>query len=91
MAKVPLSSDLVLQNKYTTTCKSLRLGRILEDMDLFAVWIVLKHIHNPKLPPDVPNPYVIVTLLVDDVLINPERYVGVNWLIKNKEINTYNL
>ncbi|XP_050536519.1 acyl-coenzyme A thioesterase 9, mitochondrial-like [Daktulosphaira vitifoliae] len=73
-AKVPLSNDLVLQNKYTTTYKGLRLGRLLEDMDLFAVWIVMKHIYNPKLPKDVPIPYVVVTLLVDDLLITPERF-----------------
>ena len=35
-AIVPLSTDLTLQNKYTTTFKSLRIGRLLEDMDLFA-------------------------------------------------------
>ncbi|XP_050436061.1 acyl-coenzyme A thioesterase 9, mitochondrial-like [Adelges cooleyi] len=73
-AKVPLSSDIMLQNKYTTTYNSLRLGRLLEDMDSFAVWIVLKHIYNPKIPNDVPIPYVVVTLLVDDVIISPERY-----------------
>ncbi|VVC42598.1 HotDog domain,Hotdog acyl-CoA thioesterase (ACOT)-type domain,Thioesterase domain [Cinara cedri] len=74
IAIVPLSTDLVLQNKYTTTLKSLRMGRLLEDMDNFAVWVVMKHIHNPKQPDDIPTPYVIVTLLVDDVIINPIQF-----------------
>ncbi|XP_060864453.1 acyl-coenzyme A thioesterase 9, mitochondrial-like isoform X1 [Metopolophium dirhodum] len=73
-AIVPLSTNLTLQNKYTTTFKSLRIGRLLEDMDLFAVWIVMKHIYNPMQPLDVPTPYVVVTLLVDDVVINANRF-----------------
>ncbi|VVC28000.1 HotDog domain,Hotdog acyl-CoA thioesterase (ACOT)-type domain,Thioesterase domain [Cinara cedri] len=73
-AIVPLSTDLTLQNKYTTTHKGLRMGRLLEDMDHFAVWIVMKHIYNPKQPVDIPTPYVVVTLLVDDVIINPIRF-----------------
>ncbi|XP_050439193.1 acyl-coenzyme A thioesterase 9, mitochondrial-like [Adelges cooleyi] len=74
MAKVPLSSDIMLQNRYTTAENGLRLGRLLEDMDSFAVWIVLKHIYDPKLPEDIPIPYAVVTLLVDDVFIEPDRY-----------------
>lgn len=36
----------------------------------------MKHIYNPKQPLDVPTPYVVVTLLVDDVIINPNRFVS---------------
>jgi len=36
----------------------------------------MKHINNPKQPPDVPTPYVVVTLLVDDVIINANRLVS---------------
>ncbi|XP_050426709.1 acyl-coenzyme A thioesterase 9, mitochondrial-like [Adelges cooleyi] len=73
-ALVPLSSNIMLQNRYTTTRKGLRVGRLLEDMDLFAVWIVFKHIYSPKIPLDVPHPYVAVTLLVDEVIVHPKRY-----------------
>jgi hypothetical protein len=36
----------------------------------------MKHIYNPKQPTDVPTPYVVVTLLVDDVIINANRFVS---------------
>lgn len=40
------------------------------------VWIVMKHISNPKQLEDIPTPYVVVTLLVDDVIINGNRFVS---------------
>jgi len=83
-AIVPLSTDLALQNKYTTTFKGLRMGRLLEDMDHFAVWIVMKHIYNPKQPLDVPTPYVVVTLLVDDVIINANRFPDKDLIISGQ-------
>ncbi|XP_025404769.1 acyl-coenzyme A thioesterase 9, mitochondrial-like isoform X2 [Sipha flava] len=83
-AIVPLSTDLSLQNKYTTTFKGLRIGRLLEDMDHFAVWIVMKHIYNPKQPTDVPTPYVVVTLLVDDVIINANRFPDKDLIISGQ-------
>jgi len=43
---------------------------------IILVWIVMKHIYNPKQPLDVPTPYVVVTLLVDDVVINANRGVS---------------
>lgn len=36
----------------------------------------MKHIYNPKQPVDIPTPYVVVTLLVDDVIINTNRFVS---------------
>lgn len=36
----------------------------------------MKHIYNPMQPLDVPTPYVVVTLLVDDVVINANRFVS---------------
>jgi len=35
-AIIPLSTDLVLQDKYVTFLGHVRLGRLMEDMDLFA-------------------------------------------------------
>lgn len=45
----------------------------------------MKHIYNPKQPIDVPTPYVIVTLLVDDVIINTHRFVSL--FLKFKSFN----
>lgn len=35
-AVIPLSSDTTLQDKYVTFLGHVRLGRLMEDMDLFA-------------------------------------------------------
>lgn len=35
-AIIPLSNDVVLQDKYITFLSRVRIGRLLEDMDLFA-------------------------------------------------------
>lgn len=39
----------------------------MEDMDLFAVWIVHQHVLVPNLQPGVPLPYTFVTILVDKI------------------------
>lgn len=66
-AIIPLSKDKLLQDKYVTFLGSVRLGRLMEDMDLFAVWVVHEHLKIPKLDPTVPLPYTFVTLLVDRI------------------------
>ena len=44
------------------------MGRLLEDMDVFAVHLVFKHILNPKQPKgDKQSPFSIVTALVDRI------------------------
>merc|ERR1712001_634026 len=44
------------------------MGRLLEDMDVFAVHLVFKHVLNPKSPPgDGQSPFSIVTALVDRI------------------------
>lgn len=47
--------------------KTVRVGRLLEDLDVFAVFVCYKHILNPKQIPGVPSPYSIVTALVDQI------------------------
>ncbi|XP_069687636.1 acyl-coenzyme A thioesterase 9, mitochondrial-like [Periplaneta americana] len=64
---IPLKDDESLQEKYVTLKGYVRLGRLLEDMDIFAVWVAHKHIHNPKQKPEDNTPYVIVTVLVDQI------------------------
>lgn len=66
-AIIPLSSDHILQDKYVTFLGSVRLGRLMEDMDLFAVWVVHQHVKIPNLDPTIPLPYTFVTLLVDKI------------------------
>lgn len=66
-AIIPLGSDLAIREKYVTFLGSVRLGRLMEDMDLFAVWVLHKHIKLPNLDPSVPLPYTFVTLLVDQI------------------------
>lgn len=66
-AIIPLSTDTILQDKYVTFLGNVRLGRLMEDLDLFAVWVVDKHILVPDLPTDVPLPYTIVTCRVDKI------------------------
>ncbi|XP_049818353.1 acyl-coenzyme A thioesterase 9, mitochondrial-like [Aethina tumida] len=68
-AKIPLASDPVLSEKYMAFDGSVRIGRLLEDMDIFAVMIAHKHLYDPKLPQDVHFPQVLVTVLVDKIEI----------------------
>lgn len=39
----------------------------MEDMDLFAVWVVHQHVSVPGMNPGVPLPYTFVTILVDKI------------------------
>ncbi|KAG5890384.1 hypothetical protein JTB14_029748 [Gonioctena quinquepunctata] len=66
-AIIPLSTDKVLQDKYISFLGHVRLGRLLEDMDMFAVMVAHKHIENPKLPPNETFPHILVTALVDKI------------------------
>ncbi|EDV52943.2 LOW QUALITY PROTEIN: uncharacterized protein Dere_GG11816 [Drosophila erecta] len=66
-AIIPLSTDAVLQDKYINFKGFVRIGRILEDMDLFAAWCCHRHLVVPNLPEGVPLPYSIVTVLVDRI------------------------
>lgn len=66
-ALIPLSSDEDIRDKYVTFLGSVRLGRLMEDMDLFAVWVVHQHVKIPSLSDSLPLPYTFVTLLVDRI------------------------
>ena len=46
---------------------TVRVGRLLEDLDIFAVCLCYKHILNPKQIEGMPSPYSIVTALVDQI------------------------
>lgn len=66
-AVIPLGSDLAIRDKYITFLGSVRLGRLMEDMDMFAVWVLHQHVKIPNLDPTIPLPYTFVTLLVDQI------------------------
>lgn len=66
-ACIPLSTDIALRDKYIGFLGRLRIGRLLEDMDLFAVWICHQHVLVKDLPPGIPLPYTFVTILVDKI------------------------
>nr|XP_024219098.1 acyl-coenzyme A thioesterase 9, mitochondrial-like [Halyomorpha halys] len=66
-AIIPLSSEPRLQNRYVTAIGKLRMGRVIEDMDFFSVFVALKYIKNPLQKEDSPTPYTIVTAAVDDI------------------------
>lgn len=66
-AIIPLSTNLKLHHRYSTVTGKLRMGRVMEDMDFFAVYIALKHLKSPKWLEGQPTPYIIVTAAVDDI------------------------
>lgn len=66
-AIIPLSTEPSIRDKYVTFLGSVRLGRLMEDMDMFAVWVVHQHVKIPNLNPNIPLPYTFVTLLVDRI------------------------
>jgi len=72
MAVIPLGSDPKLRDRYLTIHGGVRIGRLLENMDIFAVHLVFKHILNPRQEVDAPSPFSIVTALVDKIDITRE-------------------
>jgi len=66
-AAIPLGSDPQLRDRYLTMGGGVRIGRILEDMDIFAVHLVFKHVENPRQGPHLASPLSIVTAMVDSI------------------------
>lgn len=60
-----------MREKYMTFHKTVRIGRLLEDLDIFAVTLCYRHILNPKQPSGVTSPYSIVTACVDQIDMSP--------------------
>ena len=51
-AVIPLGTDAKLRDRYLTHFGGVRVGRLLEDMDVFAVHLVFKHMSNPRQDPN---------------------------------------
>ena len=69
-AIIPLSSDISLREKYLGFLGNVRIGRLMEDMDMFAVWVVHQHISLPNLEPGVHVPYTFVTSVYQIIILN---------------------
>ncbi|XP_002137234.2 acyl-coenzyme A thioesterase 9, mitochondrial [Drosophila pseudoobscura] len=64
---LPLGSDEYIRERYVNYLGRVRMGRVMEELDMMAVWLCHRHVLLPNLPKDVPLPYTFVTLLVDKV------------------------
>ncbi|XP_022085419.1 acyl-coenzyme A thioesterase 9, mitochondrial-like [Acanthaster planci] len=63
-AVIPLGEDPRCQEKYLNFYKTVRIGKIMEDLDTFAVWISYQHNRESGAKA---TPLVIVTALVDRI------------------------
>lgn len=66
-AIIPIASDTTVRDNYITYDGGIRKGRLLEDMDYFAVHLVFKHVLNPRQKGLLGSPLSIVTGLVDEI------------------------
>ena len=65
---IPLATDIATSEKYLNVHKAVRFGRVLEDLDTFAVYIGYKHCKNPDSPGK--SPLSIVTAAVDQIRLH---------------------
>ncbi|XP_021346919.1 acyl-coenzyme A thioesterase 9, mitochondrial-like [Mizuhopecten yessoensis] len=66
-AVIPLGSNPDTREKYVNFYDGIRFGRILEDLDTFAVWISYTHTTHDDETSDHKSPIAIVTALVDRI------------------------
>ncbi|KAI8514049.1 Acyl-coenzyme A thioesterase 9, mitochondrial [Branchiostoma belcheri] len=66
-AVIPLSTNERLREKYINFFKGIRFGRILEDLDTFAVWVSYQHNKDPNKAEGQKSALSIVTALVDRI------------------------
>ncbi|XP_035692584.1 acyl-coenzyme A thioesterase 9, mitochondrial-like [Branchiostoma floridae] len=65
---IPLATNEPLREKYINFFKGIRFGRILEDLDTFAVWISYQHNKGEG----EKSPLSIVTALVDRIVMHEQ-------------------
>uniref|UniRef100_T1H3X4 HotDog ACOT-type domain-containing protein n=1 Tax=Megaselia scalaris TaxID=36166 RepID=T1H3X4_MEGSC len=75
-AIIPLSSSKNLQDKYVNWLGYARLGKLIQDMDGFAVWVCQQHLLIPNLDESIHLPYTFVTILVDRIDFDAFRPKG---------------
>ncbi|XP_017069954.2 acyl-coenzyme A thioesterase 9, mitochondrial isoform X2 [Drosophila eugracilis] len=64
-AHIHFESDALMRERFVYGNCLLRMGRMMEELDLMAVWICHRHLLLPNLPKGVPLPYTFVTVSVD--------------------------
>ena len=66
---IPLGSEPHSRLQYVNNLNITRFGKILEDLDTFAVWLSYKHNQGPDVPMGTPNhpPMIAVTACVDKI------------------------
>uniref|UniRef100_A0A1B0FHN8 HotDog ACOT-type domain-containing protein n=1 Tax=Glossina morsitans morsitans TaxID=37546 RepID=A0A1B0FHN8_GLOMM len=69
MAPIPLRTDKAMQEKYVSEVGTLRLGRLIEAMDLFAIWVCQQYVKILNLPPNEHLPYIFVNIIVNSMSI----------------------
>ncbi|EDO45232.1 predicted protein [Nematostella vectensis] len=68
VAYLPLGSDRKRREKYLNFYNMVRIGKILEDLDILAGWIAYLHIHGSKQELlSGMSPHTVVTALVDKI------------------------
>ncbi|KAH8325566.1 hypothetical protein KR067_001694, partial [Drosophila pandora] len=73
-ATLLLGSDPLVRERFVQVMGYVRIGRIMEELDIFAVWICHRHVLLPNLPKGIPLPYTFVTLLVDQAKFLPDKF-----------------
>ncbi|KAH8393768.1 hypothetical protein KR200_011312, partial [Drosophila serrata] len=73
-AFVDLKSDPLMRQLFVKETSQVRVGRIMEQLDLIAVWICHRHVYLPKLPRGVPLPYTFVTLFIEHVKFMVQKF-----------------
>ncbi|OQV19676.1 Acyl-coenzyme A thioesterase 9, mitochondrial [Hypsibius exemplaris] len=67
-ALIPLRNDIGIREEYYNAFHHVRFGRLLEDLDMFAVWLTYKHAAaTSKITEDSISPMAIVTGMVDRI------------------------
>ncbi|KAI9579373.1 acyl-coenzyme A thioesterase 9, mitochondrial-like isoform 1-T4 [Glossina fuscipes fuscipes] len=74
MASIPLRTDKVMQQRYVSNVGTVRYGRLMEDMDLFAVWVCQQYVKLANLPPDGELPCSFVTIMANSMNIRYNVY-----------------
>ncbi|XP_022902218.1 acyl-coenzyme A thioesterase 9, mitochondrial-like [Onthophagus taurus] len=67
VAAIPLATNDDLQELMVSITGFVRLNKLLEDMDIFAVAVAQNYIKNPLVGPKDHSPYTIVTALVNKI------------------------
>ncbi|VDP08431.1 unnamed protein product, partial [Soboliphyme baturini] len=69
---LPFKDDLVLRRRYVNIRGNVRFGKILENMDTFAVWLAYRHCQKGENMGKTPchPPMIIVTACVDRIALH---------------------